>query len=54
MHARVLPRSRPTLSRGGRRKALLAVTVLTGAVMTTGALFPPAASAAKPDPVQKA
>ncbi|MFJ7491196.1 serine hydrolase domain-containing protein [Streptomyces sp. NPDC097727] len=32
---------------------MLAVTVLTGAVMTTGALFPSAASAAKPDPVQK-
>ncbi|MFE7412948.1 serine hydrolase domain-containing protein [Streptomyces laurentii] len=31
---------------------MLAVTVLTGAVMTTGALFPPAASAAKPDTVQ--
>ncbi|WP_443080752.1 serine hydrolase [Streptomyces sp. PTD5-9] len=28
------------------------MTVLTGAVMTTGALFPSAASAAKPDPVQ--
>ncbi|MFF9403068.1 MULTISPECIES: serine hydrolase domain-containing protein [unclassified Streptomyces] len=53
MHARVSPRFRPTLSRGGRRKTLLAVTVLTGAVMTTGALFPPAASAAKPDTVQK-
>ncbi|MFE6099914.1 serine hydrolase domain-containing protein [Streptomyces laurentii] len=52
MHARMSPRLRPTLSRGRRRKALLAVTVLTGAVMTTGALFPPAASAAKPDTVQ--
>ncbi|MEV7544158.1 serine hydrolase domain-containing protein [Streptomyces sp. NPDC089915] len=29
------------------------MTVLTGAVMTIGALFPSAASAAKPDPVQK-
>ncbi|MFJ2589568.1 serine hydrolase domain-containing protein [Streptomyces sp. NPDC087538] len=53
MHARVSPRFRPTLSGGGRRKTLLAVTVLTGAVMTTGALFPSAASAAKSDPVQK-
>ncbi|MGY3056563.1 D-alanyl-D-alanine carboxypeptidase [Streptomyces sp. TE3672] len=53
MQARVSPRFRPTLSRGGRRKALLAVTVLTGAVMTTGALFPSVASAARPDPVQK-
>ncbi|MFJ2311316.1 serine hydrolase domain-containing protein [Streptomyces sp. NPDC087846] len=32
---------------------MLTVTVLTGAFMTTGALFPPTASAAKPDPVQK-
>ncbi|WP_372340703.1 serine hydrolase domain-containing protein [Streptomyces sp. AS13] len=31
---------------------MLAVTVLTGAVMTTGALFPSAASAARPDTVQ--
>ncbi|WP_423218742.1 serine hydrolase domain-containing protein [Streptomyces kasugaensis] len=31
---------------------MLAVTVLTGAVMTTGALFPSTASAARPDPVQ--
>ncbi|MFF7777252.1 serine hydrolase domain-containing protein [Streptomyces tanashiensis] len=53
MHARVSPRFRPALSRGGRRKTLLAGAVLTGAVMTTGALFPSAASAAKPDPVQK-
>ncbi|MYU51914.1 serine hydrolase [Streptomyces sp. SID7805] len=52
MHARVSPRFRPALSRGGRRKALLAVTVLTGAVMTTGALFPSTASAARPDTVQ--
>ncbi|MFJ1700224.1 serine hydrolase domain-containing protein [Streptomyces sp. NPDC088252] len=52
MYARVSPRFRPTLSQGGRRKALLAVTVLTGAVMTTGALLPSAASAARPDAVQ--
>ncbi|TWV53470.1 beta-lactamase family protein [Streptomyces misionensis] len=52
MPARVSPRFRSALSRGGRRKTLLAVTVLTAAVMTTGALFPPAASAAKPDTVQ--
>ncbi len=51
MHARVSPRFRPALSRGGRRR--LAATVLTGAVMTTGALFPSAASAARPNPVQK-
>ncbi|MFF7777251.1 serine hydrolase domain-containing protein [Streptomyces tanashiensis] len=53
MHARVSPRFRPTSSRGGRRKTLLGVTVLTGAVMATGALFPSAASAVRPDPVQK-
>ncbi|MFE6665113.1 serine hydrolase domain-containing protein [Streptomyces sp. NPDC057697] len=53
MRARVSSRFRPALSRGGRRKVLLAVTVLTGAVMTTGALFPPVASAARPDAVQK-
>ncbi|MFB6813136.1 serine hydrolase domain-containing protein [Streptomyces sp. NPDC056347] len=53
MHARMSPKSRPALSRGGRHKVLLAVTMLTGAVMTTGALFPTAASAAKPDTVQK-
>ncbi|MFF8713667.1 serine hydrolase domain-containing protein [Streptomyces sp. NPDC015184] len=32
---------------------MLAVTALTGAVMTTGALFPPTASAARPDTVQR-
>ncbi|BAU87548.1 serine-type D-ala-D-ala carboxypeptidase [Streptomyces laurentii] len=52
MYTRVSPKLRPALSRTGRRKAMLAVIVLTGAVITTGALFPPAASAARPDAVQ--
>ncbi|MFI9019192.1 serine hydrolase domain-containing protein [Streptomyces griseus] len=53
MNARISPKFRPALSRGGRRKAVLAVTVLTGAVMTTGALMPSPVSAARPDPLQK-
>ncbi|MFG3283309.1 serine hydrolase domain-containing protein [Streptomyces sp. NPDC048111] len=53
MHARVSPRSRPAVTHGGHRRALLAVTVLTGLVMTSGALSPSAASAAaRPDTVQ--
>ncbi|MEU7023865.1 serine hydrolase domain-containing protein [Streptomyces sp. NPDC046203] len=52
MYARVSPSSRTSLSRTGRRKAASTATVLAGAVLATGALFPPTASAAKPDPVQ--
>lgn len=53
MRAHVSPRFRPAFSRGGRRMALLAATVFTGALMSTGALLPTAASATKADPVQK-
>ncbi|MEU8542428.1 serine hydrolase domain-containing protein [Streptomyces sp. NPDC048717] len=52
MYARVSPSSRTPLSRTRRRKAAPAATVLAGAVLATGALFPPTASAARPDPVQ--